>query len=323
MTTEWTAPEMAPCPSRAEHIGSLLRPRRLKEAFGAHHAGTLDDVGLAQSRRRLHPRGGCAAGRLRHARSITDGEFRRGSWFLGFVDGVDGLTTAPSAFDFSGEHADLAGALCRNQAGAYARHHDPRVRLRPDLHPRDTQGHHAVAHGDALLARRRARSIAWCLWRSSTPSSTISRRVYRAEIADLAERGCTIRPDGRGADRDDVRSQGPGGDRRRAARTRWRCSTAISRRSTRRSTADPCRRDRRHAHVPRATTRASGWPRAATRRSPSGLFKGAERRRLLPRIRQRAGRRFHAAAARCPTTRRSCSGWSAPRRQRTRERSTT
>jgi 5-methyltetrahydropteroyltriglutamate--homocysteine methyltransferase len=37
--------------------------------------------------------------------AITDGEFRRGSWFLGFVEAVDGLTVAPSPFGFSGDHA--------------------------------------------------------------------------------------------------------------------------------------------------------------------------------------------------------------------------
>jgi 5-methyltetrahydropteroyltriglutamate--homocysteine methyltransferase len=32
--------------------------------------------------------------------SITDGEFRRGSWFLGFVEAVEGLTTRDALFDF-------------------------------------------------------------------------------------------------------------------------------------------------------------------------------------------------------------------------------
>ena len=32
--------------------------------------------------------------------SITDGEFRRGSWFLGFVDAIEGLTTKAAPFDF-------------------------------------------------------------------------------------------------------------------------------------------------------------------------------------------------------------------------------
>ena len=45
--------------------------------------------------------------------SITDGEFRRGSWFFGFVQAVDGLTTKDSLFDFrdsAGGHATFQTA---------------------------------------------------------------------------------------------------------------------------------------------------------------------------------------------------------------------
>jgi len=90
-------------PFRAEHVGSLLRPRRLKNAFGAFQANeitrgelneTIEDC-IAQA---IMLQEDCGM------RSITDGEFRRGSWFLGFVDAVDGLTTKPATFNFSGDH---------------------------------------------------------------------------------------------------------------------------------------------------------------------------------------------------------------------------
>ena len=91
-------------PFRAEHIGSLLRPRRLKEAFGAFQqkaitAGELEETIDAAIVEAIRLQEDCGL------QSITDGEFRRGSWFLGFVDAVDGLTTKPSRFDFSGDHA--------------------------------------------------------------------------------------------------------------------------------------------------------------------------------------------------------------------------
>ncbi len=91
-------------PFRAEHVGSLLRPRALKDAFGAFGRGEIERPALDQAidsaildAIRLQEECGLQV--------ITDGEFRRGSWFLGFVDAVAGLTTAPSTFDFKGDHA--------------------------------------------------------------------------------------------------------------------------------------------------------------------------------------------------------------------------
>lgn len=91
-------------PFRAEHIGSLLRPQPLKNAFRQHAAGEIDSRLLEEildgaiiDAIRLQEDAGMQA--------ITDGEFRRGSWFLGFVEAIDGLTTAPSLFEFSGAHS--------------------------------------------------------------------------------------------------------------------------------------------------------------------------------------------------------------------------
>ena len=86
-------------PFRAEHVGSLLRPKRLTEAFHAFSDGHItrgefeeiqddciravvmmqQDVGL---------------------KSITDGEFRRASYWSHFVEAVDGFTVKTAAFDF-------------------------------------------------------------------------------------------------------------------------------------------------------------------------------------------------------------------------------
>ena len=37
---------MTKAPFRADEVGSLLRPKELKDARAAHEAGTLDDAGL-------------------------------------------------------------------------------------------------------------------------------------------------------------------------------------------------------------------------------------------------------------------------------------
>jgi 5-methyltetrahydropteroyltriglutamate--homocysteine methyltransferase len=98
-------------PFRAEHVGSLLRPRALTNAFRARREDKIDDRALEA----------VMADSIREAvalqesvglQPITDGEFRRGSWFLGFVDAVDGLTVKESLFAFGGDHAQWSCPYC-------------------------------------------------------------------------------------------------------------------------------------------------------------------------------------------------------------------
>src|SRR5215208_3599245 len=90
-------------PFRAEHIGSLLRPGELKAAYRAHAEGKLGAAELDAIVNR------CIVDAIRlqeeaGMEAITDGEFRRGSWFLGFVQAVEGLSTKPATFNFQGDH---------------------------------------------------------------------------------------------------------------------------------------------------------------------------------------------------------------------------
>jgi 5-methyltetrahydropteroyltriglutamate--homocysteine methyltransferase len=77
-------------PFRADHVGSLLRPKKLFEARAAWHAGSLSAAEL----RRIED--DC----VRHAvalqegaglKSVTDGDFRRDDWFLDFMFGFEGM----------------------------------------------------------------------------------------------------------------------------------------------------------------------------------------------------------------------------------------
>jgi 5-methyltetrahydropteroyltriglutamate--homocysteine methyltransferase len=89
-------------PFRAELIGSLVRPRRLKDARLAHGAGELTDREL----RTVEDE------EIRHAvamqealgfRLVTDGEFRRGSYYDSFTTrGITGLREGP---DLGGDFA--------------------------------------------------------------------------------------------------------------------------------------------------------------------------------------------------------------------------
>jgi methionine synthase II (cobalamin-independent) len=106
-------------PFHAEHVGSLLRPRRLKSAFAAFQAREITPAELEETV------DDCIAEVIRlqeecGMRSITDGEFRRGSWFLGFVEAVDGLAVRPASLSFSGEHAAWS---CPHAEGKLKRSH--------------------------------------------------------------------------------------------------------------------------------------------------------------------------------------------------------
>ena len=86
-------------PHRAEHIGSLLRPRELRDAFKAHAAGQMNDAAY----REVEDRNIVEAIRMQEETglaTISDGEFRRGSWAFGLVKAVEGFGEARSMFEF-------------------------------------------------------------------------------------------------------------------------------------------------------------------------------------------------------------------------------
>src|SRR5262245_38082698 len=99
-------------PYRAEHIGSLLRPRELKDAFRARAEERLGEAELRAIQDRLIR----DVVRLQESvglRSITDGEFRRTAWSAGFIWALDGLVPRDSLFDFTDERGDrIAWQTC-------------------------------------------------------------------------------------------------------------------------------------------------------------------------------------------------------------------
>ena len=88
-TKERVGPRSLP-PFRADHVGSLLRPRELAEARASRKAGTLS----ADALRAVEDR--CIEAAVRKQedlglRAATDGEYRRAYWHFDFVSGLDGV----------------------------------------------------------------------------------------------------------------------------------------------------------------------------------------------------------------------------------------
>ena len=81
-------------PFRADHVGSLLRPKALLQARDDHQAGKLDDGSLKQ----LEDEAIADVVKMQREvglKSATDGEFRRASWHMDFIYSIDGISKAP------------------------------------------------------------------------------------------------------------------------------------------------------------------------------------------------------------------------------------
>ncbi|HYS49018.1 MAG TPA: 5-methyltetrahydropteroyltriglutamate--homocysteine S-methyltransferase [Xanthobacteraceae bacterium] len=86
-------------PFRADHVGSLLRPPALRQAFRQHAAGEIGDEEFA----RIQDAAIRDVVRLQEDTGlevVTDGEFRRGSYWGRFVERLDGLAIRTAAFKF-------------------------------------------------------------------------------------------------------------------------------------------------------------------------------------------------------------------------------
>jgi 5-methyltetrahydropteroyltriglutamate--homocysteine methyltransferase len=95
-------------PFRADHVGSLLRPRALLEARARYRRGELSAAQLREAE----------DGAIREAvrmqeeiglAGVTDGEFRRAAWHLDFLYQVGGVTKSEQnlKIQFHNEHGEL------------------------------------------------------------------------------------------------------------------------------------------------------------------------------------------------------------------------
>ncbi len=90
-------------PFRADHIGSLLRPPELRQAFRRHAAGEMADTEFVRIQ------DDCVRAAVRMQEEIglevvTDGEFRRGSYWGRFVERTQGLEIRSALLKFRDDH---------------------------------------------------------------------------------------------------------------------------------------------------------------------------------------------------------------------------
>ena len=101
-------------PSRADHVGSLLRPPALQTARRQHADGALSDEGL----RRVEDACVREVVRMQEAvglKAATDGEYRRAFWHYDFLAGLDGVDMveidAPVQFSGASQLKPVAPAV--------------------------------------------------------------------------------------------------------------------------------------------------------------------------------------------------------------------
>ena len=177
-------------PFRAETIGSLLRPRALKDAHRALAAGQLSRAAFEQTVDRAVA-DVVARQEALGFRAVSDGELTRSSWFGFFFEAMDGFRLEPSQFRFR----DAEG-------GSFE-------------WPTCVAERRIVRHGGITLPEyRRVARVAKTLPKASMPTPSAFHffrqagavdpqaypamsaffddlvAVYRAELADLAAAGC-------------------------------------------------------------------------------------------------------------------------------------
>jgi len=82
-------------PFRADHVGSLLRPRELKEARAQRERGEIPQADLTAIEDSAIERAIAKQAEV-GLRSATDGEFRRAMWHFDFLERLDGVESFDS-----------------------------------------------------------------------------------------------------------------------------------------------------------------------------------------------------------------------------------
>jgi 5-methyltetrahydropteroyltriglutamate--homocysteine methyltransferase len=182
-------------PFRAEHIGSLIRPKRLREARDAWAQGKLE-LDRLQDIEDKCIRDAVAMQERIGMPTISDGEFRRGSWMEAFRRSVDGYSkeTMDGSFRFTefdgtvrkGTPVPLIASRFKRRenlvADEFAFTKALTKRTVKATMPSPSMTHHQA--GDTAINK--------AVYPDRKAFAADVTAIYRQEIADLAKLGCTF-----------------------------------------------------------------------------------------------------------------------------------
>jgi 5-methyltetrahydropteroyltriglutamate--homocysteine methyltransferase len=109
-------PDLSGPPFRADHVGSLLRPKALLDARARYAAGEIDAAEL----RGIEDEAIADVVRLQGdvgLSTATDGEFRRASWHMDFIYAINGISKVQQNIEVHFKNAD--GTLDFTPAGLH------------------------------------------------------------------------------------------------------------------------------------------------------------------------------------------------------------
>src|SRR5262249_36104834 len=176
---------------RAEHIGSLLRPKKLREAYRSLRGGQIGSFEFDPIRDQAI-KDALALQEQLGFQLVTDGEFRRASYWSHLVGAIEGLTVRPSLFDFRDAKGEKQAFIAPHVSGRVAR-------------ARSLSGEE---YGFTAKATKRTVKITLPspstlhFWRGREAVNPAAYRdlksffdelagVFRAELAELGKQGCT------------------------------------------------------------------------------------------------------------------------------------
>ena len=176
---------------RADHVGSLLRPSAVRAGFRQLNEGqiTADEYRQVQDEAighvvKLQEEAGL--------KSITDGEFRRASYWSHFVEAVDGLTVKPAVYVFRDEHDHEQSFLAPHVNGRVQRTRPISGHEFDFLQATTSQTPKLTLPSPPTMHFWRGReAIEPGVYESRVAYFADLAQVYQAEIADLAARGAT------------------------------------------------------------------------------------------------------------------------------------
>jgi 5-methyltetrahydropteroyltriglutamate--homocysteine methyltransferase len=114
------APAQGRPPFRADHIGSLLRPPALRQAFRRRAADEIGDDEFTALQDQCI-RDAVALQEQAGLKVVTDGEFRRGSYWARFVERLEGFEIKPASFKFRDDAGHEAAFTAPYARGRIAR----------------------------------------------------------------------------------------------------------------------------------------------------------------------------------------------------------
>jgi len=178
-------------PFHADHVGSLLRPAELRQAFKDRAAGHINDDRFAAIQDQAVD-GAIALQERVGLKSITDGEFRRASYWAHFVEGIGGLDVAEARFDFTDQSGHQMHFLAPHVTGQIKRNGPLSVsefeylRSATKNTPKIT-----LPSPPTLHFWDQASSVTDAGYDSRDQYFNDLAKIFQGEIADLAAAGCT------------------------------------------------------------------------------------------------------------------------------------